>query len=183
VTVKAPPDSDASDTAADEQFPKKLRVQNTQNSGVVWTAPAGDMLTGQKVEAQFAVPALHNDHTIKWNMHVTKSLGPHDMIIGRDTLRFLKINVQFSEEIIKWDRADVPFKDGGASAKEAHCVTDSKPAEDAAHRAKRILDAKCEKADIEKICQEQAELEHDQQTQSAVSLHKCKALFDGKLGC
>ena len=45
MTVKAPPESDASDTAADEQFPKKLRVQNTQNSGVVWTAPGRDWNT------------------------------------------------------------------------------------------------------------------------------------------
>jgi len=50
----------------------------------VWTAPAGDMRASQKVKAQFATPELHNGRLIEWNMHVTKSLGPHDTIIGRD---------------------------------------------------------------------------------------------------
>jgi len=57
-----------------------------------------------------------------------------------------------------------------------------RPAEDAVHRVKRILDAKCDKADIEKICEEQAELDKQQREQLAVLLCKCEALFDGQLG-
>jgi len=45
-----------------------------------------------------------------------------------------------------------------------------------------ILDAKCDKADVEKICAEQAELDKQQQEQLAVLLRKCEALFDGQLG-
>jgi len=116
------------------------------------------------------------------NLHVTKSLGPYDMIIGRDILRFLKIDIKFSEEIVEWDGAEMPFKDGDASTKEVHYVADSDPAEDAAHRVKRILDAKHEKADIDKICLEQAELDQEQRNQLAVLLRKYEALFDGQLG-
>jgi len=92
-------------------------------------------------------------------MHVTKSLGPCDVIIGRDILKILKINLRFSDEIIEWDGAEMPFEDGDASAKEAHCAADSDPVEDAVHGVKRILDAKCDNADVEKICEEQAELD------------------------
>jgi len=115
-------------------------------------------------------------------MHVTKSLGPHDVIIGRDILKFLKIDLRFSDEIIEWDGAEMPFKGGDTSTKEAHCAADSDPVEDAVHGVKRILDAKCDKVDIEKICAEQAELDKQQQEQLAVSLCKCEALFDGQLG-
>jgi len=115
-------------------------------------------------------------------MHVTKSLGLHDVIIGRDILKFLKIDLRFSDEIIEWDGAEMPFEDGGASTKEARCVSDSAPAEDTAHRVKRILDAKCDKADVEKICEEQAELDEQQREQLAVLLCKHEALFDGQLG-
>jgi len=76
----------------------------------------------------------------------------------------------------------MPFKDGDASVKEVHYVSDSDPVEDAVHRVKRILDAKYKKADVEKICQEQAEVEQDQRAQVAVLLCKYEALFDGQLG-
>jgi len=103
------------------------------------------------------------------------------MIISRDIPKFLKIDLRFSDEIIEWDGAEMPFKDADATTKEACCVADSDPVEDAVHRVKRILNAKCDKADVEKICEEQAELDKQQREQLAVLLRKYELLFDGQL--
>ena len=70
------------------------------------------MNTTQKVKAQFTLPELHSDRLIEWELHVPKQLGKHDMIIGRDILQFLQIDLKFSDNTFEWDNAEMPFKDG-----------------------------------------------------------------------
>ena len=48
--------------------------------------------------------------------------------------------------------------------------------------SKAILDAKYDKADIDEICKEQAELDKAQRDKLGELLRKYEALFDGQLG-
>ena len=54
---------------------------------------------------------MHDDKLVKWDFHVTKTLGAYDMIIGRDLMEFLGINIRFSDRVIEWEGATMPFKD------------------------------------------------------------------------
>jgi len=115
VTVKALPDSGVSESFLTEKFAKKLRLKKSSNSSAVWTAPGGEMRTNQRVNAQFTVPALHEDRLAEWNPHVAKALGKCDMTIGSDILQFLKIDLRFSDNVAEWDGSELPFEDGEAT--------------------------------------------------------------------
>ena len=103
------------------------------------------------------------------------------MIIGRDMLELLKIDIKFSDVTIEWDYKSIPFKDQESTLTDFH-VKEPDAVEEANDRLKRILDAKCEKANLEEICREQPELSTDEQNKLFRLLAKYESLFDGTLG-
>ena len=109
VTIRALLDSGGSETIVTKDLAKNLRTRTTSTNSTVWTTPGGKMVTNQKVKAQFTIPELHSDRLIEWNMHVTDNLGAYDMIIGRDIMTHLGIDVRFSTMEIEWDHRTMPF--------------------------------------------------------------------------
>ena len=77
------------------------------------------------------------------------------MIIGRDLLTFLSIDILFSKSQIEWEHAELPFKDINISRKEAYHIQDSKLITTSTERVKKILDAKYEPANLKNIVQAQ----------------------------
>jgi len=145
VTVKAPLDSGGSESLVTKKFVKKLRLKKSSNSSTVWTTPGGEMHANQKVKAQFTMSELHEDCLIEWNPHVAKALGKYDMIIGRDILQFLKIDLRFSDNIAEWDGGELPFKDGKATLEEAYHIAEGNVMDGTVSHTKRIIDAKYQK--------------------------------------
>ena len=86
------------------------------------------------------LPELHHDKLIDWSFHVTKTLGACDMIIGRDLLEFLGIDIKFSDQTVEWDSAVMPFKDVDDATGSFH-VDEPPQVVDASDRLKKILDA------------------------------------------
>ena len=181
VTLRVLLDSGASGTLVAEEHAKKLRLKKT-SARTVWTTPGGALKTTCKCKAQFTLPELHDNRLIEWDVHVSKSLGAYDMIIGRDLLEDLGIDLKFSSQTVEWDDSELPFKESDAVPEIAYHIRDSPALDDATERLKNILDAKYEAADLEQICREADYLSTDEQDKLIALLRKYETLFDGTLG-
>ena len=105
----------------------------------------------------------------------------YNMIIGRDLMSELGIDVLFSCHKVFWDHKDTPFKSQHATEKIDYHVIDSPCVQEAAKQIKQILDAKYEKADVNNVAASCMHLTKESQQKLATVLQKHKKLFNGTL--
>ena len=67
--------------------------------------------THSSVKLQLVLPELQEEQTIEWDFHVAETLGAHAMILGRNILGFLGIDIKFSNHRVEWGDESIPFKD------------------------------------------------------------------------
>ena len=175
-------DSGASECLLSEEYARKLRITQTQSPPITWTTPAGEMQTRGKVKAQMTIPELQSKKLIEWRFHVAKNMGAYDMIIGRDMLSFLGIDISFSRQTVAWEGAEMPFKPKDATRETAYHIEEAMAVNQATDRIKEILDAKYEAADLEQVCSAQDQLNQAQQQKLLALLNRYADLFDGTLG-
>jgi hypothetical protein len=113
---------------------------------------------------------------------MAENMGAYDMIIGQDILSFLKIDIHFSDQVVIWDRSEMPFKPVEASAITDYHIAETMAVEDQMERIKKILDAKYSATDLEKVCFSQPHLELEKQQKLLELLRKFEDLFNGTLG-
>ena len=182
VTIKALLDSGGSESLITAKYVQKLRIKSTKGENQVWSTPGGTLTTKSKVTGQFTLPELQDRKIISWDLHVTESLGAYDMIIGRDMLNFLGIDIRFSDMTVQWEGAVMPFKNPDASEIEAFHIKEDPVTTQTSNRLKRILDAKYDAADLDEVCNEQEHLSQEEQRKLHTLLNKYAPLFDGTLG-
>ena len=54
---------------------------------------AGSVQTGLKTKIEFLLPEFFEDRLIEWEAHLTDKLGSYDMIVGRDLLSELGLDI------------------------------------------------------------------------------------------
>ena len=163
VTLKVLLDSGASESVVLKKCTTKLCTKKAKTS-FTWSTPGGGKFLSneQTSKGMFTLPELHDDKIVEWDWHVTSDLGAYDAIMGRDLMEFLGIDIRFSTQTVEWDHAEMPFNSGGATVEEAYHIDEPEVVTNASDRLKKILDAKCEAADLRQICEEQEELEDDE---------------------
>ena len=76
---------------------------------IQWHTQAVNITTNLKVKLYFTLPALSATNVVTWKCHMGDyTKGRYNMILGRDLLTKLGLNLKFSEHVIKSD--DGPLK-------------------------------------------------------------------------
>jgi hypothetical protein len=113
---------------------------------------------------------------------VAENMGAYDMIIGRDIMNFLGIDIQFSDLTIHWEHASMPFKPVDATIDTDYHIAESMVVEDTTEQIRKILDTKYQATDLKKVCSAQSHLLYQHRWKLLDLLNKFSNLFDGTLG-
>ena len=113
--VKALVDSWASESIIAKAKADKLPVKKTKKE-LQWSTDAGILTTNTKIITSFSFPDLHANKLINQSQNVVDlNIDRYDMIIGRDLIWVLDIDIHEVDMTIHWDDAAIPWRDIGTS--------------------------------------------------------------------
>ncbi len=101
-------DSECGTMLAKECFFKK----NTSNT--TWATKAGTFTTTKKCKCKWMLHEYHACRVVEWEVNVDDSKSNtniHNMIIGRDWIEAIGLDLLLSENLMKWDNTTVPMRD------------------------------------------------------------------------
>ena len=68
-------------------------------------------INNTKTATSFCFPELHANKLIDQSLHVVDlNIDCYDMIIGRDLIRYLGIDIHGADMTIQWDDAAIPWR-------------------------------------------------------------------------
>ena len=154
----------------------------------MWTTKSGTFTTTRKCRINFTIPSLHKHREITWNCYIDdrhSSTSPYDLIIGRDLMHEIGIDIRFSTAEITWDKASIPMqpphKFENMDKFEQELLFMEDPVTTDAERIQNIVENKYCPADLNKIAHD-CNLLSDLEKQTLYKLlKKFEHLFDGTL--
>ena len=152
--------------------------------------PSGTFSSKKYTDTEFFLNEFSESRHIRWKFHVLPEdcKLPYDMIIGRDLMRKLKMDVLYSDNVVTWDELRLPMhevKSNGEWYDFNALVEDqaeSESVKDSMSRLTRILDANYDTPDLEVEVAKMTHLTAIQRTLLLALLKKNEDLFDGELG-
>ncbi|CAJ1945757.1 unnamed protein product [Cylindrotheca closterium] len=173
-------------------IPKDAKVQSIQNAKKCTTV-AGDFVSDKCVKLWDGVFPKFDKHRriaevdgVKANVFDSPTC-PHDVIIGRDLLHKMGLDIQFSNGQVKWIDKFIPMKAPDhwqnhtnysmALDRDVLDIYDDDDADDAF-----IMDAKYEATSGAEVADKQQHLTEDQRKLLAQALKNTDEIFDGQLG-
>ena len=152
-----------------------------------FSTTAGSFKTSAHVNLQdFRLPEFNMTRTVKEvKCYVFDNRSvPYDLILGRDFLNQVGIDVRSSTLSCEWLGDSIPFKPGKflTNYKEYAAITDPPAVKKVEVNATTFTPTKSTVADIDEVCQDQEHLTPKQRAELNEILSKHTELFSGKLG-
>ena len=182
-------DSGCGATLVNKNFVNHDKLVNDKKTK--WVTKAGKFNTTKKCELEFTLPAFNAKKIITWDCYVDEENNTnsnYDMIIGRDILHELGIDLLFSTAEMTWDNVTIPMQpitkltEDWADQIENEIMFSQDPATTDAERIQSIIDAKYTAANLEGIAKDCKLLTKEEQKELLALLEKFNHLFDGQLG-
>lgn len=110
-SVKVLLDSGFSGCLVNEALVKKLTCSNKPPSH--WTTKSGTFTTNKSCQVALSFPERHQDKHITWPMHVDTGQqlpNRYDIILGRDAMVAIGMDLIFSKQEIQWQDTTIPMK-------------------------------------------------------------------------
>ena len=168
-------------------FAKQISKRDQQ-----WMTKGGVFRTSARCAVPFCIVDFSTSKKVTWTFHVDSTTratqAGYDMIIGRDLLRKLGIDIKFSSGTLKWEDTEIPMREYGELRDRnaaLHCYyaqDDVAATKQLTKRAVQILDSKYEAIDVSRVVSEQVGLDTTQKAALFSLLDKYKVLFNGELG-
>ena len=97
------------------EFTAGLQKQNCKSAK--WTTKGGVFSTDSECTVPFYIADSSTQKLINWTCHIDTSdrsaSSNYDMMIGKDLLNELGIDIKFSSGTLKWEDTEVPMRDFG----------------------------------------------------------------------
>ncbi len=164
-----------------KKFIGKLKVRQSKQTRYFQTI-AGLVESNTYVNTEFTLLEFTDAKKINYKFQLTDNLGNYDIILGRDFMTELSLEISYVDNCVNWDNLSVPLKQEGCDQSSFFIREESKSITESTNRIKRILDAKYEKADLPSLVARQSKLNGKQQKLLLALLEKYASLFDGTLG-
>ena len=142
----------------------------------------GTVENNKSANVTFRLPEFSPTLELEWECDVMDDMSstPYDMILGRDALKVLKMDIHSSDLTISMGDVKVPWQP--RRTQESYLFqADEDLDDDNADHLKKILDAKYQPADLDKIVAESG-LSPDYKIGLLRLLQRFEELFDGTLG-
>ena len=185
-TVRVLFDSGSSGCLINHKF--TTRLKNISSHESQWTTKSGMFITKRKCKVELILPELHRDKHITWPMHVDESdniAAKYDVIIGRDLLQGVGIDLLFSTQEIQWSNATAPMRPIDIMKNDAvETIADTILEQEIVDEdvIQRMTETKYSPADLQAEVSKSSHLTQTEQHQLLQLLIKYESLFDGALG-